>query len=179
MAHCRFPFNECGGECSRVRIAVEENVVAHIQPYRGNFTYCAHLIIVIEYSLHYPWQNLYSSLPIFEVDHRHHMPALPCVVRLLFLLLCYLVGNGQTPAVSLVDGVHHLPKQLAVGRGVLQVVDTYVIMYHLVDYRIFYLPFSQVEAGAYSHAEVIELHLPENCQTLFERTLSEEGLGIA
>ena len=50
--------NVCSIKCAGIRETVEENVVAHIEFNIRNSIVGTDIIVVIEYSRHYPWQHL-------------------------------------------------------------------------------------------------------------------------
>ena len=71
------------------------------------------------------------------------------------------MGNRDMSSETLVDIVHHLPKDLSMSTCVLNAVEMDIIMYHFMDDSILHLFFWQVETDADTETEVVEFHLTE------------------
>ena len=89
------------------------------------------------------------------------------------------MGNSDMPSETLVDVVHHLPKDLAMSTSVLDAVEMDIIMYHLMDDGILHFIFRQVKADADTETEVVKLHLAEQFPSFLIYKHAKEGLGIA
>ena len=89
------------------------------------------------------------------------------------------MGNRDMPSETLVDVVHHLPKDLSMSTCVLDAVEMDVIVYHLMDDSILHFVFRQVKTYADTETEIVEFHLTEQFPSFLIYKHTEEGLGIA
>ena len=89
------------------------------------------------------------------------------------------MGNSDMSSETLVDVVHHLPKDLAMSTRVLDAVEMDIIMYHLMDDSVLHFIFRQVKADADTETEVVKLHLTEQFPSFLIYKHAKEGLGIA
>ena len=89
------------------------------------------------------------------------------------------MGNSNMPSETLVDVIHHLPKDLSMSTCVLNAIEMNIIMYHLVDDSIFHLIFWQVKAYADTETEVVEFQLTEQFPSFLIYKHAKESLGVA
>ena len=89
------------------------------------------------------------------------------------------MGNRDIPTETLVDVVHHLPKDLSMSTCVLDAVEMDVIVYHLMDDSILHFVFRQVKTYADTETEIVELQFAEQFPPFLIYKHTEEGLGIA
>ena len=89
------------------------------------------------------------------------------------------MGNSDMPFETLVDVIHHLPKDLAMSTRVLNAVEMDIIMYHLMDDGILHFIFRQVKTDADTETEIVEFHLTEQFPSFLIYKHAKEGLGIA
>ena len=89
------------------------------------------------------------------------------------------MGNRDIPTETLVDVVHHLPKDLSMSTCVLDAVEMDVIVYHLMDDSILHFVFRQVKTYADTETEIVEFKFAEQLPPLLIYKHTEEGLGIA
>lgn len=89
------------------------------------------------------------------------------------------MGNRDIPTETLVDVVHHLPKDLTMSTCVLNAVEMDVIVYHLMDDSILHFVFRQVKTYADTETEIVEFKFAEQFPPLLIYKHTEEGLGVA
>ena len=107
------------------------------------------------------------------------MPTLARTCELLFLFGSALMGNGDMPPETLVDVVHHLPKDLTMSACVLNAVEMNIVMYHLMDDGILHFSFRQIKADADTETEVVEFHLTKQFPLFLIHKHAKKGLGVA
>lgn len=90
--------------------------------------------------------------------------------RYEFLLLA---RDGYVSAISCVYVLHHLPEQRPVSTLVLQSVDKYIIMYHLMNDNVLKLIFRQIEMSAYTESEIRIYGSAVPCPSALESKLPE------
>ena len=163
----------------RVGIAVEEDVVAHVEPYVAHLSVGRHIIIIIEDASEHPRQDLDASPAVAEGHDGYHMVASALVLQLFALFAGAFVRDGDVPAKATVDVVHDLTEEAPVCRRVLQLVVADVVVYHLVDDDVLQLALRQVDTRVDAQAEVVELCPAEQGPALLVRTLPEERLRVA
>ena len=89
------------------------------------------------------------------------------------------MGNRDMPSETLVDVVHHLPKDLSMSTCVLDAVEMDVIVYHLMDDSVLNFAFRQVKTDADTETEIVELQFAEQFPPFLIYKHTEESLGIA
>lgn len=93
------------------------------------------------------------GIRVFEPQYGYDVPSWRRVGRCTFVG-CRAVAYGQFASVGYIDAVHEATKQRAVGRGVMQSVVVYEIMYHLVDDGVVDGVGCEVETGGDAQLEV-------------------------
>ena len=136
-------------------------------------------ITITHYALANTWNDLDACTPIVKLHYCHNVPAFASTCELLFLFGSTLMGNRYMSSETLVDVVHHLPKDLSMSTCVLNAVEVDIIMYHLVDDGILYFIFRQVKADADTETEVVEFQLTEQFPLFLIHKHAKKGLGIA
>ena len=89
------------------------------------------------------------------------------------------MGNRDMPSETLVDVVHHLPKDLSMRTCVLYAVEMDIIMYHLMDDSVLHFIFGQVKPYAYTETEIVEFQFAKQFPPFLIYKHTEEGLGVA
>lgn len=95
----------------------------------------------------------FVGIRVIESQYGYDMPSWRRVGRGTFVGR-RAVAYGQFASVGYIDAVHEATKQRAVGRGVMQSVVVYEIMYHLVDDGVVDGAGCEVETGGDAQLEV-------------------------
>ena len=86
-----------------------------VEPDAGHLVQHFHPVVVEQDALAVAGQHLDATATILEQHPCHHMPLLAAVCNLCRLSVCHSVRHGDASAKLVVDVVHHLSKQAAVG----------------------------------------------------------------
>ena len=86
---------------------------------------------------------------------------------------------GQVAVELLVNLLHEVSEHFAVCRGVFQLVEPYIIMYHLVNQGIFQFLFRQVIAYVEAQSEVAGLDLAAQSSAAVIHAKAQIGFNVA
>ena len=86
-----------------------------VEPDAGHLVQHFHPVVVEQDALAAAGQHLDATATILELHPCHHMPLLAAVCNLCRLSVGHSVRHGDVSAKPVVDVVHHLSKQAAVG----------------------------------------------------------------
>ena len=148
---------------------IKKSVMRHIQRHMRHILVRTNVLIIIKDALRFPRQHLYPHTTIPKSHHCNNTIARTTINQPFTLTLRRTMRNRNLPTKPLINIIHQTPKKPPMRTCVTPLMNTNIIMYHLMNNRVFELTFAQIKTLTNPQFEIIMLHSPTQKPTTFKR----------